>query len=214
MKLYNHYKNKPYKYIGIAKHSETLEDLVIYETLYENSISKVWVRPKDMFFETIEVNGHSTRRFNPVEISFSEYTNITDSLIEEQIAPLIKSIFGEWDPQWFYSTFKTHQKYHLIIASIDNINLGFKLGYETSQNDFYSWLGGVVKTHQGLGAASAMMKKQHQWCTQAGYKRIQTKTQNRFREMLILNIKHGFEIIGTHLSHESGMKIILEKKLT
>ncbi len=32
MKLFRHYKNKPYKYIGTAKHSETLEDMVIYET--------------------------------------------------------------------------------------------------------------------------------------------------------------------------------------
>jgi hypothetical protein len=42
MKLYNHYKNKPYKYIGEAKHSETLEDVVIYETRYENKIGKLW----------------------------------------------------------------------------------------------------------------------------------------------------------------------------
>lgn len=213
MKLYKHYKNKPYKYVGVAKHSETLEDLVVYETLYENSIAKLWVRPKKMFFETLQIDGKEIARFQAVEINFFEYTNISETLIETIVAPLMKSVFGEWDPKKFYSTYKSQQKFHLIVASIENENIGFKLGYETSQNDFYSWLGGVVKGYQNLGIASAMMKKQHQWCEQTGYKKIQTKTLNRFPNMLILNIQNGFEIIGTYSSGDKGMKIVLEKKL-
>jgi len=53
--VYQHYKGKKYKVIGIAKHSETLEDLIVYEALYDNEISKLWARPKDMFFEEVEV---------------------------------------------------------------------------------------------------------------------------------------------------------------
>ena len=41
MKLYHHYKNKPYTYLGLARHSETLEEMVIYETRYENDRGKV-----------------------------------------------------------------------------------------------------------------------------------------------------------------------------
>lgn len=52
-----------YKVIGFAKHSETLEDLVVYECLYENPKSKLWVRPLKMFFETVEVNGQKIPRF-------------------------------------------------------------------------------------------------------------------------------------------------------
>jgi len=52
---YRHYKNgKTYKIIGIGKHSETLGDVVVYETLYENPISKIWVRPLVMFEEMVE----------------------------------------------------------------------------------------------------------------------------------------------------------------
>ena len=61
--IYQHYKGNKYEVIGIAKHSETLEDLVVYRALYDNKISKLWVRPLKMFTETIEINGTEIERF-------------------------------------------------------------------------------------------------------------------------------------------------------
>ena len=61
--MYKHYKSKKYRVIGVAKHSEILEDLIVYEPLYENTISKLWVRPLKMFLETVEVNGKQVPRF-------------------------------------------------------------------------------------------------------------------------------------------------------
>lgn len=52
-----------YKVIAIAKHSETLEDLVVYESLYNNPESKVWVRPLKMFLESVEIDGKKVPRF-------------------------------------------------------------------------------------------------------------------------------------------------------
>ena len=66
MKLgkYQHSKTgNYYKVIAIAKHSETLEDLVVYEALYDNPESKVWVRPLKMFTEKVEINGKKVPRF-------------------------------------------------------------------------------------------------------------------------------------------------------
>lgn len=56
-----------YKVLGFAKHSETLEDLVVYECLYDNPRSKVWVRPLKMFFEKVEINGKKVPRFKYIE---------------------------------------------------------------------------------------------------------------------------------------------------
>lgn len=69
MKLgkYRHYKGKFYQVIGIAKHSETLEDYVVYKCLHNNPISTSWVRPKKMFEEKVEVNGRKIPRFEFVE---------------------------------------------------------------------------------------------------------------------------------------------------
>ena len=61
--IYKHYKGKNYQVVGVAKHSETLEKLVVYKALYNNKISKLWVRPKKMFLEKVKVEGKVTPRF-------------------------------------------------------------------------------------------------------------------------------------------------------
>ena len=64
---YRHYKNKLYKVIGVVRHSETLEELVLYEALYEalyaNDLGKLWVRPKAMFLENVTTADYSGPRF-------------------------------------------------------------------------------------------------------------------------------------------------------
>jgi hypothetical protein len=64
---YEHYKNKKhYELIGIARHSETHEEMVIYKALYtceQFGHHQVWVRPKKMFFENIIHNGATIPRF-------------------------------------------------------------------------------------------------------------------------------------------------------
>lgn len=52
--------------LGIAKHSESLEDFVVYECLYDNKEAKIWIRPQKMFDEKIEINGKKISRFQPV----------------------------------------------------------------------------------------------------------------------------------------------------
>jgi hypothetical protein len=61
--IYEHYKGQKYRVIGVAKHSETLEDLVVYEALYNNPKSKLWVRPLSNFAENVEVDGKQIPRF-------------------------------------------------------------------------------------------------------------------------------------------------------
>jgi hypothetical protein len=61
--LYQHYKGKNYIVRDLARHSETMEWLVVYECLYENSASRLWVRPLVMFLENITLNGETVPRF-------------------------------------------------------------------------------------------------------------------------------------------------------
>ena len=60
---YKHYKGKPYEVIGIARHSETLEELVVYRALYQNEGENLWVRPLKMFLEEVEIEEKKMPRF-------------------------------------------------------------------------------------------------------------------------------------------------------
>lgn len=62
---YRHFKGGLYKFIAIAKDSEHPErELVVYQAMYGDK--GVWVRPKDMFFSSVERDGYSGSRFSPV----------------------------------------------------------------------------------------------------------------------------------------------------
>lgn len=52
----------------MVRHSETLEEMVMYEALYENELGRFWVRPKEMFLEAIEKDGKSQLRFEEVSV--------------------------------------------------------------------------------------------------------------------------------------------------
>lgn len=58
---YRHFKGKEYKVLGVARHSETEEELVVYRALYGDF--SLWVRPVSMWNETVERDGKTFRRF-------------------------------------------------------------------------------------------------------------------------------------------------------
>lgn len=58
---YRHYKGNEYEVIGIAKHSETLEAMVVYRKLYGDG--GLWVRPAAMFAENVVIDGKTIPRF-------------------------------------------------------------------------------------------------------------------------------------------------------
>jgi hypothetical protein len=62
--LYEHYKGQRYKILAIARNSETLEEMAVYQALYgENN---VWVRPLKMFLENVVIHGQSQQRFKKI----------------------------------------------------------------------------------------------------------------------------------------------------
>ena len=58
---YRHYKGQEYEVLGVARHSETEEEFVVYRALYGEY--GLWVRPAAMFLETVQVAGQACQRF-------------------------------------------------------------------------------------------------------------------------------------------------------
>jgi hypothetical protein len=67
---YRHFKGKEYEVLFLAKHSETLEPMVVYRQLYGEE--SVWVRPASIWNEVIERDGRSARRFTRLETDNSQ----------------------------------------------------------------------------------------------------------------------------------------------
>ena len=67
--IFQHYNGNFYELVSEAKHSESLQDMVVYKALYnspEFGNAKIWVRPKEMFYGEVDINGEKKRRFTRV----------------------------------------------------------------------------------------------------------------------------------------------------
>jgi GNAT superfamily N-acetyltransferase len=146
----------------------------------------------------------------PMEII---YTQIEGKEVKEEagLQELYRMIFNENREGRIVPP--TMNKLYVWLAKEGDTTVGFKIGYELKSGKYYSWLGGVHPDYRGNGIAGRLMEIQHDWCKANGYKTVQTKTKNFWRNMLILNIKSGFDIIGTYTDSFGEPKIILEKKL-
>lgn len=65
--IYRHYKGNLYEVLYVARHSETLEEMVVYQAQYNEK--GIWVRPLSMFFETVVIDGVPMPRFQKINPS-------------------------------------------------------------------------------------------------------------------------------------------------
>jgi len=63
-RYYRHFKGGKYKVLAIGQDSESLAPVVVYQALYGDH--KVWVRPKEMFDDVVEIDGHLVKRFTEI----------------------------------------------------------------------------------------------------------------------------------------------------
>ena len=65
--VYRHFKGMEYRVHRVVKHSETMEEFVLYEALYDNPKSQWWVRPLSMFLENVSRDDYSGPRFTYIK---------------------------------------------------------------------------------------------------------------------------------------------------
>lgn len=87
---YRHYKGNEYTVVGTARHSETLEELVVYRQEYGEH--GLWVRPKQMFAETVKVDGRDVPRFQPLVSSSGQVGESITNIFEELPQHLPKEV--------------------------------------------------------------------------------------------------------------------------
>jgi hypothetical protein len=91
--------------------------------------------------------------------------------------------------------------------------VGFKVGYELKPTLFYSWVGGVLDAHRNKGIATQMINDQLNFCSTNGFTVIKAISDNRYKDMMICNLRAGFDFCETKLDDEGILRVVMEKKL-
>lgn len=92
---------------------------------------------------------------------------------------------------------RLRDKPHLIlVAKEGKAPVAYKIGYQISKGEFYSWLGGVTPACRKQGIATKLRTQQELWALTSGYTKISVKSMNRYPAMLQLLISSGYAISG------------------
>jgi predicted GNAT superfamily acetyltransferase len=145
-------------------------------------------------------------------IAYRTYNGMPPNDVMKQIVNVYETIFQTSSEAIREKMEKVENLLVCVALSNDKV-VGFKIGYEQGKEEFYSWIGGVDSVYRQKGIGSTLMKMQHDWLKERGYQVVTTKTKNKWRNMLILNLRHGFDVIGTYTDEKGETKILLKKQL-
>lgn len=126
---------------------------------------------------------------------------------------LYAEVFEDAQLEFFHKRINTKENICSIIDFENNIPVGFKIGYYYNKDTFYSWVGGVVPSFRNKGIAKKLAQMQEQWAKKNNYLKLRTKSMNRFKSMMILNLKNGFDIVSVYTNDANQTKIVFEKNL-
>jgi GNAT superfamily N-acetyltransferase len=114
----------------------------------------------------------------------------------DDIAALCHVLFPDFTDGYLLDRLPTVTCLTLIAARGPNgALLGFKLGYQSGEGTFYSWLGGIHPSIQRQGVGRELMQRQHSWAREHGYAFVETRTRTINNAMIILNLQSGFHIV-------------------
>ena len=148
---------------------------------------------------------------NYQNLYFKFIEGIPDKKILQDLLKLYKNIFDDADEVFFIERIKTKENILILIAYDNEIPIGFKIGYRYNETTFYSWVGGVLENYRKKGVAKQLAKLQENWCKKKQFSKIRTKSMNKFKSMLILNLKNDFNIVQVYTNQKKQTKIVFEK---
>ncbi len=146
-------------------------------------------------------------------VRFQLIENTPNATELELLLMLYQQIFEDAKPEFFKQRLHEKETILSIIAFKNQQPVGFKIGYKYDEHTFYSWVGGVLKNVRNQGFASNLTTHQENWARKKGYTKLRTKSMNRFKPMMILNLKNGFDIKKIYTNDNGQTKIIFEKEI-
>ena len=147
-------------------------------------------------------------------INYITIVGLPESNIYQDMVNLYSEIFEDADLIFFKQHIEEHSKLYSVLVYNNNQLVGFKIGYPYDENIFYSWIGGVKQGFRQQGIAKHLALLQQQWAKKNGFVKLRTKSMNRFKAMIIMNLNNGFDITKVYTNSKGQTKIVFEKQLT
>jgi GNAT superfamily N-acetyltransferase len=129
----------------------------------------------------------------------------------EPLRALARAVFPDFDEAYLMGRLPLAIDPMLWLAREGEDWVGFKLGYRRGPDLLYSWLGGVHPRLRSRGVASALMVRQHDQAASLGYKWVETRTRAANNAMIVLNLRHGFQVAGFE-SDPGGAPVVIQRK--
>lgn len=147
-------------------------------------------------------------------INYITIVGCPEENIYEDMVNLYSEIFEDPDIVFFKQRIAEYPKLLSVLAYNDNVLIGFKVGYPYDENTFYSWIGGVSENFRQQNIAIHLALLQEQWAKEYGFIKLKTKSMNRFKAMMVLNLKNGYNITKVYTNTKGQTKIVFEKRLS
>ncbi|MBN92733.1 MAG: GNAT family N-acetyltransferase [Deltaproteobacteria bacterium] len=137
-----------------------------------------------------------------------------DAELMDWLAHINQELFAFGETAEHLATFfQSHQRILICMAFQGGLPVGFKVGVEDAPRSFESWRGGVLETARRQGIAMELQRLQHSWCEENEFRVIKTTTNSSNIPMLILNLRSGFQIVGSFVNRRKHLKVLQEKWL-
>lgn len=131
----------------------------------------------------------------------------------EELTRLYCLLFEDAAVPFFKDRMATKENIVVVLAYDSQSLIAFKIGYRYNETTFYSWVGGVLPKYRRQGIAKLLAEKQEFLVKNMGYTILRTKSMNRFKPMIMLNIKNGFDITQVYINEKGQRKIVFEKEI-
>ncbi|WP_283636883.1 GNAT family N-acetyltransferase [Aquaticitalea lipolytica] len=148
-----------------------------------------------------------------VSISYNIFEGDLSNNLFTELLHLYNQLFEDADLEFFKTRFTTQANICSVLAFKKTQLIGFKIGYPVENNTFYSWIGGVNSEFRNIGIGKQLATLQENYAIQKGFSVLKTKSMNRFKPMMILNLKNGFSITKVYTNTKGQTKIVFEKQL-
>ena len=194
--VYSHYKGNQYEVIGFAKHSETLEDMVVYKALYGER--GTWVRPLSMWDNPIETGGKIVKRFEYADKAEQKSYRICeiDNALREKVQPILDETWGSpllavngklWDSKAMPGFVAVS-----VTSNIENYEVLGYLLYEF--HDGVCEIMVLESVAQNIGIATSLMEQVKKIAKLGGVCKVIVQTSNDNTHAFRFYQRRGFTI--------------------